>query len=45
MQEQVLAAMARELTEILRRDASIDGQLKENVRAKLRLKIKSMLKR
>ena len=45
MKEEVLAAMARELAEVLRRDATIDWQYKENVRAKLRLKIKSLLKR
>ena len=45
MKEEVLATMARELAEILRRDASIDWQFKENVRAKLRLKIKTLLKR
>jgi type I restriction enzyme R subunit len=37
--------MARELAELLRRDATIDWNLKENVRAKLRLKIKTLLKR
>ncbi len=45
MKEEVLAAMARELAEVLRRDATIDWQYKENVRAKLRLKIKTLLKR
>lgn len=45
MKEDVLATMARELAEMLRRDATIDWQFKENVRAKLRLKIKSLLKR
>jgi len=45
MKQDVLATMARELAEILRRDATIDWQFKENVRAKLRLKIKSLLKR
>ena len=45
MKEEVLAAMARELAEVLRRDATIDWQYKENVRAQLRLKIKSLLKR
>ena len=39
MKEEVLATMARELVEMLRRDATIDWQFKENVRAKLRLKI------
>ena len=45
MEEEVLATMARELAEMLRRDATIDWQFKENVRAKLRLKIKTLLKR
>ena len=45
MKEDVLAMMARELAEMLRRDTTIDWQFKENVRAKLRLKIKTLLKR
>lgn len=45
MKEDVLATMAKELAEILRRDATIDWQFKENVRAKLRLKIKTLLKK
>ena len=45
MQEEILVKMARELAELLRRDATIDWQYKENVRAKLRLKIKTLLKR
>ena len=45
MKEDVLATMARELAEMLRKDATIDWQFKENVRAKLRLKIKTRLKR
>ena len=45
MKEYVLVTMARELAEMLRRDATIDWQFKENVRAKLRLKIKTLLKR
>ncbi len=45
MKEEVLANMAKELAEIMRRDANIDWQYKENVRAKLRLKIKTLLKR
>ena len=45
MAEDVLAAMARELAEMLRRNATVDWQSKENVRAKLRIKIKTMLKR
>ena len=45
MKEDVLATMARELAGMLRCDATIDWQFKENVRAKLRLKIKTLLKR
>ncbi len=45
MKEEVLATMAKELADILRRDTTIDWQYKENVRAKLRLKIKTLLKR
>ena len=45
MQDEVLATMARELAEMLRRDATIDWQFKENVRARLRVKIKTLLKR
>ena len=45
MKEEILVNMARELAEIMRRDANIDWQYKENVRAKLRLKIKTLLKR
>lgn len=37
--------MTRELAEMLRRDATMDWQFKENVRAKLRVKIKTLLKR
>ena len=37
--------MVMELADMLRRDATIDWQFKENVRAKLRLKIKTLLKR
>ena len=40
-----MLTLARELAEMLRRDATIDWQCKENVRAKLRLKIKTLLKR
>ena len=43
--EELLATIPRELAETLRRDATIDWQFKENVRAKLRLKIKTLLKR
>ncbi|MCY4332598.1 MAG: type I restriction endonuclease subunit R [Cyanobacteria bacterium MAG CAR1_bin_15] len=45
MAEDVLATMARELAEMLRRNVTIDWQSKENVRAKLRIRIKTMLKR
>ncbi|MXY63264.1 MAG: DUF3387 domain-containing protein, partial [Synechococcus sp. SB0665_bin_28] len=45
MAEDVLATMVRELAEMLRRDATIDWQSKENVRAELRIRIKTMLKR
>ncbi len=45
MEEKVLANMAKELAEIIRRDANIDWQYKDNVRAKLRIKIKTLLKR
>ena len=45
MGEEVLAAMARELARMLRQDATIDWQFKGNVRAKLRLKIRTLLKR
>ena len=45
LKEKVLANMARKLAEIIRRDANIDWQYKENIRAKLRLKIKTLLKR
>ena len=45
MQDQVLATMAKELAEMLRWDVTIDWQFKENVRARLRVKIKTLLKR
>lgn len=45
MAEDVLAAMARGLAEMLRKNATVDWQSKENVRAKLRIRIKTMLKR
>ena len=41
----MLVAMARELAEKLRNNLTIDWQYKENVRARLRLMIKSLLKR
>ena len=45
MKEDVLATIARELAETLRRDVTIDWQFKENVRARFRLLIKTLLKR
>lgn len=45
MEEEVLTAMARELAGMLKRDVTVDWQFKENVRAKLRRKIKTLLKR
>ena len=45
MEEEILVKMSRELAELLRRDATIDWQYKENVQAKLRIKIKTLLKR
>tara|TARA_Y100001968_G_scaffold102116_1_gene92069 strand:- start:192 stop:599 length:408 start_codon:yes stop_codon:yes gene_type:complete len=45
MKEEILVKMARELAELLRRDATIDWQCKENAQAKLRIKIKILLKR
>ncbi len=45
MGDEVLVAMARELAEKLRNNLTIDWQYKENVRARLRLMIKSLLKR
>ena len=41
----VLVTMAGEQVEMLQRVATIEWQFKENVRAKLRLKIKTLLKR
>ena len=43
--DEVLMKMARELAEKLRGDLSIDWQYKDNVRARLRNKIKALLKR
>ena len=45
MKETVLAAMARELAEMLRQNVTIDWQRKETVRADLRVRIKTLLKR
>ncbi len=43
MEDQTLRAIAHELTEIVRNDAKTDWQLKEQVRAKLRTRIKRLL--
>ena len=45
MKEEVLAKMARELAEMLRKNVTIDWHNRESVRARLRLLIKSMLRR
>ena len=45
MKEEVLATMAIELAEILRKNVTIDWHNRESVRARLRLLIKSMLRR
>ncbi|MEB3271963.1 MAG: type I restriction endonuclease subunit R [Synechococcus sp.] len=45
MGDEVLMKMARELAEKLRGNLSIDWQYKENVRARLRIMIKALLKR
>jgi type I restriction enzyme R subunit len=45
MGDEVLMTMARELTDKLRGNLSIDWQYKENVRARLRTMIKALLKR
>ncbi|KKZ12899.1 MAG: hypothetical protein TE42_02730 [Candidatus Synechococcus spongiarum SP3] len=45
MQDEALATMARKLAEMLRRDATIDWQFKENVRASRRVRIKTLPKR
>ncbi len=45
MSETVLVNMAREIAEKIRNNLSIDWQHKENVRAKLRLIVKSLLKK
>ena len=44
MKEDVLATMARELVEMLSRDATIDWHFKGAVRATPPLKIKTLLK-
>jgi type I restriction enzyme R subunit len=43
MKDETLQAIARELTDIVRRDAKTDWQVKETVRAKLRTRIKRLL--
>jgi type I restriction enzyme R subunit len=43
MQDETMRAIAHELTEIVRRDAKTDWQVKETVRAKLRTRIKRLL--
>jgi type I restriction enzyme, R subunit len=43
MQDDILRAIAHELTEIVRNDAKTDWQLKDQVRAKLRTRIKRLL--
>lgn len=45
MQEEVLVEMAREVAKTLRNNMSIDWAVKENVRARLRNMIKTLLKR
>ena len=45
MKEEVLVTMARELAAMLRRNTTIDWHVKESVRAALRLKIKTLLKK
>lgn len=41
----MLVTKAGDQVEMLRRDATLDWQFRENVRANLRLKIKTLLKR
>ncbi len=43
MQDEIFRKIAHELTEIVRRDAKTDWQVKETVRAKLRTRIKRLL--
>jgi type I restriction enzyme R subunit len=42
---EVLKKMARELTDSLKKNTSIDWKLRESVRAKLRLMVKKLLKK
>ena len=43
--DETLRAIARELVETVRRDATLDWTMRENVRAKLRLAVKRVLRR
>ena len=45
MGEEVLVAMAREVAVRLRTNLTVDWAVKENVRAKLRISIRSLLRR
>jgi type I restriction enzyme R subunit len=43
--EDILKKIARELTELIKKNASIDWRFREAVRAKLRVMVKRLLKR
>jgi len=43
--ENILKAMARELTDLIKKNVSIDWKLRETVRAKLRVMVKKLLKK
>lgn len=43
--EEILKKMARELTDLIKQNASIDWKLRETVRAKLRVMVKRLLKK
>jgi type I restriction enzyme R subunit len=43
--EDILKKIARELTELIKKNASIDWKLREAVRAKLRVMVKRLLKK
>lgn len=45
MEDATLRAIAHELTEIVRADAKTDWKLKEQVRARLRIRIKRLLRK
>lgn len=45
MKDEILLAMAKELADKLRANLTVDWQYKENVRARIRLMIKNLLKR